>query len=466
MVGMALQVEGAVECTQESRGTQVIGRALLLLPLVMVGVVVARPLIRKEKHQLHPVAQVRTRGCKGTRVEATCELPGHYKRDCPQLKKEEQKTALKPAPARVFALTLVAVRIFSKLDRPHDSYDQGFGALLPSGELAISKSSIRSMPIRIEDRELSAHLMEMGLANFDVILGMDFLSKYSSNIDCKQKMVIFQSEGEEPFIFVGSVLGSRIPVISVLTAKELLKDKCLGFLVVVLDTARLETVQPKDIRVSFLGHNISKDGIKVDPGKIKSVRDWLRSKIVTKIRTFLGLAGYYRQFVEGFSKISTPLTELTRKNQQFLWTNKCEVGFQELKWRLITAPVLALPSDKENFVVYCDASRQGLRCVLMQADRVIAYASLQLKEYEQRYPTHNLELTAGVRHFRKTGKLCHRFTGPFEILEKVGLVAYRLALPLAFSTVQNVFYVTMLRKYVSDPTHVLSYENLELQPDL
>ncbi|XP_060959150.1 uncharacterized mitochondrial protein AtMg00860-like [Cannabis sativa] len=149
-------------------------------------------------------------------------------------------------------------------------------------------------------------------------------------------------------------------------------------------------------QVSFLGHIVSKDGIKVDPGKIESVRDWPRPKTVTEIRSFLGLAGYYRRFVEGFSKISMPLTELTKKNQRFIWSDKCEASFQELKQRLITAPVLALPSDEEKFVVYCDASKQGLGCVLMQADRVIAYASRQLKDYEQRYPTHDLELAAVV----------------------------------------------------------------------
>ncbi|XP_060959673.1 uncharacterized mitochondrial protein AtMg00860-like, partial [Cannabis sativa] len=132
----------------------------------------------------------------------------------------------------------------------------------------------------------------------------------------------------------------------------------------------------------------------VDPGKIEAVKNWPRPKTVTEIRSFLGLAGYYRRFVEGFSKIAMPLSELTRKNQRFIWSDKCEKSFQELKQRLITAPVLALPSDQEKFVVYCDASRQGLGCVLMQADKVIAYASRQLKGYEQRYPTHDLELAA------------------------------------------------------------------------
>ncbi|XP_060969615.1 uncharacterized protein LOC115713430 [Cannabis sativa] len=107
-----------------------------------------------------------------------------------------------------------------------------------------------------------------------------------------------------------------------------------------------------------------------------------------------GLAETKYSYRKGFSKISKPFTELTKKNQRFMWTDKCEASFQELKQRLITARVLALPFDKEKFVVYCYASRQGLGCVLMQADQVIAYASRQFKEYEQRYLTHDLELTA------------------------------------------------------------------------
>ncbi|KAL5773478.1 hypothetical protein ACOSQ2_013402 [Xanthoceras sorbifolium] len=93
------------------------------------------------------------------------------------------------------------------------------------------------------------------------------------------------------------------------------------------------------------------------------------------IRSFLGLAGYYRKFVEGFSRIATPLTKLTRKEEKFVWSEACQQSFDELKRRLTSAPVLTLPSGKDGFTVYCDASRQGLGCVLMQNEKVIAYAS-------------------------------------------------------------------------------------------
>ncbi|KAL8120797.1 hypothetical protein AgCh_017831 [Apium graveolens] len=148
--------------------------------------------------------------------------------------------------------------------------------------------------------------------------------------------------------------------------------------------------------VQFLGHVVSKEGIKVDPVKIEAVSKWEQPKTPTEIRSFLGLAGYYRRFMKDFSKISSPLTKLTRKNEKFVWTEKCEKSFQELKRRLVTAPVLALPDETGNFVIYSDASLKGLGCMIMQHDKVIAYASRQLKPHEQKYPVHDLELVAIV----------------------------------------------------------------------
>ena len=103
---------------------------------------------------------------------------------------------------------------------------------------------------------------------------------------------------------------------------------------------------------------------------------------MTEIRSFLGLTGYYRRFIEGFSKISLPLTRLTQKGVKFEWSDDCEHSFQELKERLVTNPILTIPSSSGGFVVYSDASRQGLGYVLMQHGRVVAYASRLLKPYE------------------------------------------------------------------------------------
>ncbi|XP_073304087.1 uncharacterized protein [Primulina huaijiensis] len=395
--------------------------------------------------------------------------------------------------------------------------------------------------------------------------------------------------------------------------------------------------------VSFLGHVISEAGVSVDPRKVEAITEWPKPKNATDIRSFLGLAGYYRKFVEGFSSIAIPLTKLTQKNSKFVWDEGCEKSFQTLKEKLASTPVLILPTEDKEFTIYSDASKEGLGCVLMQEGRVIAYASRQLKQHEQNYPTHDLELAAvvfalkiwrhylyganyhpgkankvadalsrkneskitmaslsarpclqetvklnqdrdpeltklkgqveigksqdlqiddggvlwmkgrlyhssigmapygalygrkcrsplywdevgekaivgpeliqttidkvtvvreklkaaqdrqkswadlkrrpvefnigekayvkvspmkGVVRFSKARMLNPRYVGPFEILEKVGTLAYRLALPPNMSRIHNVFHVSQLRKYISDPSHVLEAEPLMIESNL
>ncbi|GJT12133.1 putative reverse transcriptase domain-containing protein [Tanacetum coccineum] len=170
-------------------------------------------------------------------------------------------------------------------------------------------------------------------------------------------------------------------------------------------------------KVQFLGHVIDSKGIHVDPAKIESVKDWTSPKTPTEIRQFLGLAGYYRRFIEGFSKIAKPMTKLTQKKVKFEWSDKQEAAFQLLKQKLCSAPILALPEGSEDFIVYCDASIKGLGAVLMQREKVISYASRQLKIHEKNYTTHDLELGAVVftlkiwRHYLY-GTKCTVFTDP------------------------------------------------------
>nr|ABA94346.1 retrotransposon protein, putative, Ty3-gypsy subclass [Oryza sativa Japonica Group] len=136
---------------------------------------------------------------------------------------------------------------------------------------------------------------------------------------------------------------------------------------------------------------------------------------LSEIRSFLGLAGYYRRFIENFSKIARPMTQLLKKDEKFKWSAECNQSFEELKKRLVSAPVLILPDQTKDFQVYCDASRQGLGCVLMQEGRVVAYASRQLRPHETNYPTHDLELAAVVhalkiwRHYL-IGNRCEVYT--------------------------------------------------------
>ncbi|GJT62251.1 reverse transcriptase domain-containing protein [Tanacetum coccineum] len=148
--------------------------------------------------------------------------------------------------------------------------------------------------------------------------------------------------------------------------------------------------------VHFLGHVVNQNGIHVDPSKIEAEKNWKTPTTPSEIQSFLGLAGYYRQFIANLSKIAKPLSSLTQKNQKYVWGVEQEEAFQTLKNNLCDAPILTLPDGVEDFVVYCDASNQGLGCVLMQRGKVIAYASRQLKIHEKNYTTHDLELGAVV----------------------------------------------------------------------
>jgi hypothetical protein len=168
-------------------------------------------------------------------------------------------------------------------------------------------------------------------------------------------------------------------------------------------------------QVTFLGHIISKGGISVDPSKVQDVLSWNAPISVSYIRSFLGLARYYRRFIEGFSKISKPMTELLEKDKKFEWMPACEASFRELKKRLTTALIFVTPNMEKSFSIYCDASGQGVGCVLMQDGHVVAYASRLLRKHEVHYLTHDLELVAVVhtlkiwRHYLM-GKRCELYT--------------------------------------------------------
>ena len=143
-----------------------------------------------------------------------------------------------------------------------------------------------------------------------------------------------------------------------------------------------------------MGHVVSASGVSVDPEKVEAVMSWERPKSVFEIRNFLGLERYYRRFIEDFSRLAAPMTRLTRKEVKFEWNDLCERAFQELKMRLTSAPILIVPKRGHRYTVYCDASKDGLGCILMQSKRVVAYGSRKLKSHEQSYPTQYMELVA------------------------------------------------------------------------
>jgi hypothetical protein len=167
--------------------------------------------------------------------------------------------------------------------------------------------------------------------------------------------------------------------------------------------------------IQFLGHVLSANGVAVDPSKVKDILEWKPPTTVHQVRSFLGLAGYYRRLIPDFSKIVKPITSLLKNVTKFNWSPRCNEAFEQLKVLLTTAPVLAQPDIEKPFDVYYDASGSGLRCVLMQEGQVIAYALRQLCRHEEHYPTHDLELAAVVHALKKwrhylLGNICHIYT--------------------------------------------------------
>jgi hypothetical protein len=156
-------------------------------------------------------------------------------------------------------------------------------------------------------------------------------------------------------------------------------------------------------------------GIAVDPSKVKDILEWNSPTTVHQVRSFLGVAEYYRRSILDFSKIVKPITRLLKNDTKFDWSSKCNEAFEQLKVLLTTALVLAQPDIEKPFDVYCDAPGSGLGCVLMQEGKVIAYASRQLRRHEEHYPTHDLELAVVVHSLKiwrhcLLGNTCHLYT--------------------------------------------------------
>ncbi|KAI0496743.1 hypothetical protein KFK09_023067 [Dendrobium nobile] len=285
-------------------------------------------------------------------------------------------------------LNKVTIKNKYPLPRIDDLFDQLFGSSvfskidLRSGyyQVKVKESDVMKTAFSIRYGHYEFLVMPFGVTNAPAIF-MDLMNR-----------VFREYLDQFVIVFIDDILVYSIS-----------EDDHARHLRIVLETLRRHQLYAKFSKcefwlrsISFLGHVISGEGIFVDPQKIQAVADWPRPTTVFEVRSFLGMARYYRKFVKGFSQISTPLTRLTQKSVPFVWTPECEASFQRLKDCLTSAPVLALPSGTEGFQVFSDASLKGLGCVLMQHGQVIAYASRQLKPHEKNYPTHDLELTAVV----------------------------------------------------------------------
>src|SRR3954466_5148678 len=307
------------------------------------------------------------------------------------------------------SLNEVTIQNKYPLPRINDLFDQLEGACV------FSKIDLRSgyfqLKIREQDIPKTAFTTRYGLYEYTVMpFGLTNAPAYFMNMMNK---VFMEFLDKFVVVFIDDIL---------VYSKS--KQEHEGHLRLILEKLREHKLYAKFSKcefwlneVGFLGHVVSGDGVAVDPAKVSAVTEWESPKSVKEVHSFLGLAGYYRRFIENFSKVAKPMTELLKKDKKFAWSEGCELSFQELKKRLVTAPVLCLPDLEKDFQVYCDASHHGLGAVLMQEEKVVAYASRQLKTHEVNYPTHDLEL-ASVVHALKTwrhyllGKRSEVFTDP------------------------------------------------------
>nr|GEZ49387.1 putative reverse transcriptase domain-containing protein [Tanacetum cinerariifolium] len=225
------------------------------------------------------------------------------------------------------------------------------------------------------------------------------------------------------------------------------KEEHINHLRIILELLRKEKLYAKFSKcdfwisiVQFLGHVIDSQGIHVEPAKIQVVKDWASSTTPTEVRQFLGLVGYYQRFIKDFLKIAKSLTILTQKNKKYIWGENQESAFQLLKQKMGEAPILALPEENDDFVVYCDASHQGLEAMLMQREKVIAYASGQLKPYKENYTTYDLEL--GVVVFLKFGDTIFSYNNSYRASIKAtpfeALYGRKYRSPVCWAKVRDV----------------------------
>ncbi|WVZ93252.1 hypothetical protein U9M48_039248 [Paspalum notatum var. saurae] len=288
---------------------------------------------------------------------------------------------------------LVRARVFSKIDLVFSKIDLRSGYY----EIKIREEDIPKTAL--STRLYEYLVMSFGLTNVSAFFMYMMNSVFMNELD---KFVV---------VFIGDIL---------IYSKN--EEEHAEHLRIVLARLREHKLYAKSSKcafwlreVSFLGHILSEKGVAVDPSKVEDVLNWKQPETVTEIWSFLGLAVYYRRYIKDFSKTAKPMTSLTKKNEKYVWNPNCEEAFQTLNNLLTSALVLAQPDVTKPFDVYCDASSNGLGCVLMQEGRVISYASRQLRKHEVNYPTHDLELAAVVhalkiwRHYL-LANTCHIYT--------------------------------------------------------
>ncbi|KAK1687113.1 hypothetical protein QYE76_047961 [Lolium multiflorum] len=316
-----------------------------------------------------------------------CGVVGHFSNECPKRLAKIAANTAAPAQQQRRVST-------GKKFTPNNPNNRGGRLFHMSAEEAQEAPDVvlgmyHQLKIRASDIPKTAFTTRYGLYEYNVMsFGLTNAPAYFMNLMNK----IFMN-------FLDKFVVVFIDDILIYSKTE---EEHEQHLEIILETLRQHKLYAKFSKcefwlkeVGFLGHILSQEELPWTPQKSRPLQNG-KSQPLTEVRAFLGLAGYYRRFVEGFSSIARPMTQLLKKDKKFDWTDKCEESFQKLKARLTTAPILIMPDITKPFDVYCDASKIGLGCVLMQGGKVISYLSRQLKQHEQNYPTHDLELAAVV----------------------------------------------------------------------
>ncbi|KAA3484278.1 DNA/RNA polymerases superfamily protein [Gossypium australe] len=264
----------------------------------------------------------------------------------------------------------------------------------PLGKNVLVDKVCRNCPLTIRGHYFPANLMLLSVDEFDLILGMDWLTTHRVLVNCGNKFIELKCENGDVIQVDSDVLLEELLGLPPVREVEFGIELVPGTTPILVAPYRMAPLELKELKAQlqkFLGHIVPGDGIRVDPSKISAIVEWKPPRNVSEVRSFLGLAGYYRRFMMGFSMIATPMMKLLHKDVKFEWTKKCQQSFKRLKTLLTEALVLVQPESGKEFVVYSDASFNGLGCVLMQEGKLVTYASRQLKPHEKNYQTHDLK---------------------------------------------------------------------------
>jgi hypothetical protein len=285
-------------------------------------------------------------------------------------------------------LNKVTVKNKYPLPRINDLFDQLGGASIFSNIDLISGYH----QVQIKDEEIHKTAFRTRYGHYEFVVVPFVLTNSPTTFMCLMNNVLNKFLDKFVLVFIDDIL---------IYSKN--REEHEEHLILVLQVIREHQLYTKfrkcdffQKQIHYLGHVISEEGVAVDPDKIRSIMEWPTPKDVSDIRSFMGLVGYYRRFLKGFSKFGCPIIALQRKGVKFIWTPECEERFQSLKHLLTHAPMMKIADIDNDFLVCTDACKEGIRGVLMQEGSVVCYESQKLNEHEVNYVTHDLELAAIV----------------------------------------------------------------------